>query len=136
MAEYFLSVPTFLFGEKTPRTKQKHTNKQTNKQLSKLSYREYGCFRIMWQAGIILKTHYYVEKYRLMKKKSHSDTSRFSSFFFIFRDMAATLALVISGRHIHGVSNTEAHTQTLFGYLCDRLVQDTRNSCPGLCEPK
>lgn len=71
-----------------------------------------------------------------MKKKSYSDTSRFSFFFFIFRDMAATLALVISGRHIHGVSNTEAHTQTLFGYLCDRLVQDTRNSCPGLCEPK
>lgn len=57
-----------------------------------------------------------------------------SDFFVI--SMAATLALVISGRHIRRVSNIEAHMQTLFGYLCDRLVQDTRNSCPGLCEPK
>ena len=72
-----------------------------------------------------------------MKKKKilHGDTSTFFSPL-VFIDMAATLALVISGRHIRGVSNTEAHTQTLFGYLCDRLVQDTRNSCPGLCEPK
>lgn len=69
------------------------------------------------------------------EKEMRGDTSKFF-FSFIFRDMAATLALVISGRHIRGVSNTEAHTQTLFGYLCDRLVQDTRNSCPGLCEPK
>lgn len=73
-----------------------------------------------------------------MKKrveKMHSDTSAFFPLPVLI-DMAATLALVISGRHIRRVSNIEAHTQTLFGYLCDRLVQDTRNSCPGLCEPK
>lgn len=56
--------------------------------------------------------------------------------FFILPDMAATLAMVISSRGIRSVLAIEAPTQTLFGYLCDRLVQDTRNSCPGLCEPK
>lgn len=54
----------------------------------------------------------------------------------VLTDVAATLALVISGRHIRALSNIEACAQTLFGYLCDRLVRDTRNSCPGLCEPK
>lgn len=54
----------------------------------------------------------------------------------ILTDVAATLALVISGRHIRALSNIEARAWTLFGYLCDRLVRDTRNSCPGLCEPK
>lgn len=56
--------------------------------------------------------------------------------FFILLDMAATLAMVISGRGIRSVSNSETPARTLFGYLCDRLVRDTRNSCPGPCEPK
>lgn len=56
--------------------------------------------------------------------------------FLILPDMAATLAMVISGRGIRSVSTIGAPARTLFGYLCDRLVRDTRNSCPGLCEPK
>lgn len=65
-----------------------------------------------------------------------ADTSAVSPAAAVFTDVAATLALVISGRHIRTLSNIEARARTLFGYLCDRLVRDTRNSCPGLCEPK
>jgi len=49
--------------------------------------------------------------------------------------MAVTLALVISGRHLRTVLDTDLYAD-LFSYLCDSLVQDTRNSCPSLYEPK
>lgn len=53
----------------------------------------------------------------------------------LFSEMAVILALVISGRHLSTVLDTDLYAD-LFSYLCDSLVQDTRNSCPSLYEPK